>query len=132
MRPAVAPGVPPPSVAKVARDHAGSEAGAGRAGQAGRAGLACYTSITWPSCRTAGPMPHHVHPFGDVVSLLAARGHRVLLPYPRGAGPTRRSLSWTPRNGRRAVFARDTIALPDALRIEQAVLAGFDWEAGWV
>jgi pimeloyl-ACP methyl ester carboxylesterase len=55
----------------------------------------------------------------------------VLVPYLRGSGLTRRILSRTPRNGRRAAVARDTIALLDALRIEQAVLAGFDWEAGW-
>jgi pimeloyl-ACP methyl ester carboxylesterase len=65
------------------------------------------------------------------VPLLAAQGHRVLVPCLRGSGPTRCLSSETPRTGRQAAVARDMIALLDALRIEQAILAGFDWEAGW-
>jgi pimeloyl-ACP methyl ester carboxylesterase len=73
--------------------------------------------------------PYDIHSFAEVTPLLVARGCRVIVPYVRGFGTTHFLSSSTPRNGQQAVFAVDTIALMDALRIERAIFAGFDWGA---
>jgi pimeloyl-ACP methyl ester carboxylesterase len=73
--------------------------------------------------------PYDVHSFVDVVPLLVAAGYRVIVPHLRGFGTTRFLSSDTVRNGQQAALALDVIALMDALGIEQAVLAGFDWGA---
>jgi pimeloyl-ACP methyl ester carboxylesterase len=73
--------------------------------------------------------PYDIHAFVDVAPLLAAKGYRVIVPYLRGYGTTRFRSDATPRNGQQSVLALDVIALMDALRIEKAVLAGFDWGA---
>jgi pimeloyl-ACP methyl ester carboxylesterase len=73
--------------------------------------------------------PYDIHAFADVAPLLAAAGFRVIIPYLRGYGTTRFLSSDTVRNGQQAVIAVDMIALMDALRIERAVVAGFDWGA---
>jgi pimeloyl-ACP methyl ester carboxylesterase len=51
------------------------------------------------------------------------------VPYLRGYGTTRFLSGETPRNGQQSVVAVDAIALMDALKIEKAVLGGFDWGA---
>jgi pimeloyl-ACP methyl ester carboxylesterase len=73
--------------------------------------------------------PYDIHSFVDVAPLLASRGYRVIVPYLRGYGTTRFLSRETPRNGQQSVVAVDVIALMDALRIETAVVAGFDWGA---
>jgi pimeloyl-ACP methyl ester carboxylesterase len=73
--------------------------------------------------------PYDIHSFVDVAPLLAAAGHRVIVPYLRGYGTTRFLSSDTVRNGQQSVVAVDIIALMDALKIEKATLAGFDWGA---
>ena len=71
--------------------------------------------------------PYDIHSFDDVAPLLAAKGYRVIVPYLRGYGPTRFLSAATVRNGQPAAVASDAIALMDALKVEKAVLAGFDW-----
>jgi pimeloyl-ACP methyl ester carboxylesterase len=73
--------------------------------------------------------PYDVHSFDDVVPMLTARGHRVIVPYLRGYGPTRFLSADTMRNGQPAALAMDTVALMDALGIRSAVIGGFDWGA---
>ncbi len=73
--------------------------------------------------------PYDIHSFVDVVPLLASAGHRVIVPYLRGYGATRFLSSETFRNGQPSALAVDVIALMDALKIEKAILAGFDWGA---
>ncbi|MFC8232681.1 alpha/beta fold hydrolase [Streptomyces sp. NPDC057284] len=73
--------------------------------------------------------PYDIHSYVDVTPLLAAKGYRVIVPYLRGHGTTRFLSSKTFRNAQQSVFALDIIALMDALKIEKAVLAGFDWGA---
>jgi pimeloyl-ACP methyl ester carboxylesterase len=73
--------------------------------------------------------PYDIHSYVDVAPLLAAAGYRVVIPYLRGFGTTRFLSDATMRNGEQAVLALDVIALLDALEIERAVLAGFDWGA---
>ena len=73
--------------------------------------------------------PYDIHSFVDVAPLLGAAGYRVIVPYLRGYGPTRFLSDQTLRNGQQSVLAADSLALMDALKIERAVLAGFDWGA---
>ena len=73
--------------------------------------------------------PYDIHSFVVVASLLASAGHRVIVPYLRGYGATRFLSSATFRNGQQSVVALDIIALMDALKIQKATLAGFDWGA---
>jgi pimeloyl-ACP methyl ester carboxylesterase len=71
--------------------------------------------------------PYDIYSFVDVASLLASAGYRVIVPYLRGYGTTRFLSSGTIRNGQQAVVAVDIIALMDALKIQKAIIAGFDW-----
>jgi pimeloyl-ACP methyl ester carboxylesterase len=73
--------------------------------------------------------PYDIHSFVDVAPLLASAGYRVIVPYVRGYGTTRFLSNDTPRNGQQAAVAADVVALMDALKIEKATLAGFDWGA---
>jgi pimeloyl-ACP methyl ester carboxylesterase len=73
--------------------------------------------------------PYDIHAFAEVTPLLTAAGYRVIVPYLRGYGSTRFLSTDTPRNGQQAVVAVDIIALMDALKIDKAVLGGFDWGA---
>jgi len=73
--------------------------------------------------------PYDIHSFVDVAPRLAAAGHRVIVPHLRGYGTTRFLARDTLRNGQPAALALDAIALLDALKIERATLAGFDWGA---
>jgi len=73
--------------------------------------------------------PYDIHSYDDVVPVLAAAGYRVIVPYLRGFGTTRFLSGETFRNGEQGALALDVIALLDALEIESAILAGFDWGA---
>ena len=73
--------------------------------------------------------PYDIHSYEAVTPRLVAAGHRVVVPYLRGYGTTRFLADETPRNGEQAALALDAVALLDALGIERAVLAGFDWGA---
>jgi len=73
--------------------------------------------------------PYDIYSFVDVAPLLASAGHRVIVPYLRGYGPTRFLSADTFRNGEPAAVALDIIALMDALKIEKPIIGGFDWGA---
>jgi len=73
--------------------------------------------------------PYDIHSYVDVAPRLAQVGYRVIVPYLRGYGTTCFLSSETFRNGQQSVVAVDIIALMDALKIERAILAGFDWGA---
>jgi pimeloyl-ACP methyl ester carboxylesterase len=73
--------------------------------------------------------PYDIHSFVDVAPLLASAGYRVIVPFVRGYGTTRFLSNDTFRNGQPSAVALDTIALMDALKIDKAILAGFDWGA---
>ena len=70
--------------------------------------------------------PYDIHSYVEVAPLLAARGYRVIVPYMRGHGTTTFLSRTTPRTGEQAAMAVDNLALMDALKIERAVLAGYD------
>jgi pimeloyl-ACP methyl ester carboxylesterase len=71
--------------------------------------------------------PYDIYSYVDVAPLLASAGYRVIVPYLRGYGTTCFISGATFRNGEQAVFAVDTIALMDALKIDRAIVAGYDW-----
>jgi pimeloyl-ACP methyl ester carboxylesterase len=73
--------------------------------------------------------PYDIHSYADVAPLLAAHGYRVIVPSLRGYGTTRFLSADTFRNGQQSVLAVDSIALMDALEVDQAIVAGFDWGA---
>ncbi|WP_249164348.1 alpha/beta fold hydrolase [Bradyrhizobium jicamae] len=71
--------------------------------------------------------PYDIHSFVDVAPDLAAQGCRVIVPYLRGYGLTRFRDKSTPRPGEQAAVGADMMALMDALGIQRAVFAGYDW-----
>ena len=71
--------------------------------------------------------PYDIHSYADVTPVLASAGYRVIVPYVRGCGTTRFLSDATFRNGQQAAVALDTIAMMDAMKIEKAILAGYDW-----
>jgi pimeloyl-ACP methyl ester carboxylesterase len=73
--------------------------------------------------------PYDIYSFADVAPLLAEAGYRVIVPYLRGYGTTRFLSGETIRNGQQSVVASDIINLMDALKIDRATIAGFDWGA---
>jgi pimeloyl-ACP methyl ester carboxylesterase len=73
--------------------------------------------------------PYDIHSYSDVAPLLASKGYRVVVPYLRGYGATLFLSKETFRNGQQSALAVDIIALMDSLKIEKAILGGFDWGA---
>jgi len=70
--------------------------------------------------------PYDIHSFVDVAPLLASQGYRVLVPYMRGCGATSFRSAATVRNAQQSAVALDTTAFMDALKIDRAIIAGFD------
>jgi pimeloyl-ACP methyl ester carboxylesterase len=73
--------------------------------------------------------PYDIYSFVDVAPRLASKGYRAIIPYLRGYGTTRFLSDATPRNGQPSAIAVDMIDLMDALQIEKATIAGYDWGA---
>jgi pimeloyl-ACP methyl ester carboxylesterase len=73
--------------------------------------------------------PYDIHSFENVAPMLASKGYRVIVPHLRGYGTTTFLSDSTLRNGQQSVVGVDTIDLMDALNIQKAILAGFDWGA---
>jgi pimeloyl-ACP methyl ester carboxylesterase len=73
--------------------------------------------------------PYDIYAYEDVAGVLTAKGYRVIVPYLRGYGTTRFLSAETPRNGQQSALAADMIALLDALKIDKAIIGGFDWGA---
>lgn len=71
--------------------------------------------------------PYDVRAYDEVAEPLGAAGARVIAPYLRGFGPTRFRGQDTMRSGQQAALGQDLIDLLDALDIDQAIVAGYDW-----
>jgi pimeloyl-ACP methyl ester carboxylesterase len=71
--------------------------------------------------------PDDAHAWDAVAPPLAARGCRVLAPYLRGYGPTRFLDPGAPRMAQQAAIGQDLLDFMDALGLERAALAGYDW-----
>ena len=98
------------------------------------------TPVLDVACEVSGPehatpvvllhgFPYDPRSFDQVVPILNGAGLRTIVPYVRGYGPTRFLSANTMRSGQQAALAHDVLDLLDALQIEQAILAGFDWGA---
>ncbi|HVJ40754.1 MAG TPA: alpha/beta hydrolase [Dongiaceae bacterium] len=63
----------------------------------------------------------------EAMAMLADSGYRCYAPYLRGYGPTRFLDAATMRSGQQAALGHDLVSFMRALRIERAVLVGYDW-----
>jgi pimeloyl-ACP methyl ester carboxylesterase len=80
-----------------------------------------------PSVILLHGFPDDVRAYDGVALPLAEAGCHVLVPYLRGYGPTRFLDAATPRSGQQAAIGEDLRDFLDALGIEHASLAGYDW-----
>ncbi len=80
----------------------------------------------WP-CILCHGFPYDALAYGEVGRLLSDAGAWVIVPFLRGYGSTRFLSSKTLRSGEQAALGYDLLQLMDALRIERAVLGGYDW-----
>ncbi len=71
--------------------------------------------------------PSDPHDWDGVAPPLANHGFRVLMPWLRGYGPTRFLDAATPRSGQQAALGADVRDFMNALGIQKALLAGYDW-----
>jgi len=71
--------------------------------------------------------PYDIRSFDGVVPPLVEAGHRVIVPYLRGYGPTTFLDPDAPRTAEQAAIGQDVVDLAAALGIDRLALAGFDW-----
>src|SRR3982074_1367645 len=71
--------------------------------------------------------PDDVRAWDGVAAPLAAAGHRVLVPYLRGYGPTRFRDAAAPRMAEQAAIGQDVIDFAGALGLARFAVAGYDW-----
>jgi pimeloyl-ACP methyl ester carboxylesterase len=71
--------------------------------------------------------PDDVRAWDEVAPPLVAAGHRVLVPYLRGYGPTRFLDAAAPRVAQQSAIGQDLLDFMDVLGLERAALAGYDW-----
>ena len=95
--------------------------------QALEIGYEAHGSNDGPAVILLHGFPDDPRAYDGCVAPLAAAGHRVIVPYLRGYGPTRFLNAGTPRSGQQAALGADLRDLLDALGIERATLVGYDW-----
>src|ERR1700722_10347208 len=83
----------------------------------------------WP-CIMGHGFPYDAHAYDQAAPILADAGARMIVPYLRGYGPTRFLKAETPRSGEQAALGVDLLDFMDALKIERAVVGGYDWGGG--
>lgn len=71
--------------------------------------------------------PYDIRSFDGVIAPLVEAGHRVIVPYLRGYGPTSFLDPDAPRMAEQAAIGQDVVDLASALGINRMALAGFDW-----
>ena len=71
--------------------------------------------------------PYDIRSFDGVIAPLVEAGHRVIVPYLRGYGPTSFLDPDAPRMAEQAAIGQDVVDLAGALGINRMALAGFDW-----
>lgn len=97
--------------------------------QAGVLNVGYYAagSQTAPAVFLLHGFPYDVHSYVNVAPMLVQRGFRVIVPHLRGHGTTAFLETSTVRSGEQAAIGRDLVDLMDALKIDQAIFAGYDW-----
>ncbi|MBA1245735.1 alpha/beta fold hydrolase [Pseudomonas japonica] len=86
-----------------------------------------FGAVEGPAVVLLHGFPYDVHAYDEVAARLAAAGCRCIVPWLRGYGGTRFISSATPRSGEQAALGADLLALLDALNVQRALLAGYDW-----
>jgi pimeloyl-ACP methyl ester carboxylesterase len=71
--------------------------------------------------------PDDVRAWDGVAPPLAAAGHRVLVPYLRGYGPTKFLDKSAPRMAEQAAIGQDLLDFADALHLDKFAVGGYDW-----
>jgi pimeloyl-ACP methyl ester carboxylesterase len=71
--------------------------------------------------------PDDVRAYDGVVPQVVAAGHRALVPYLRGYGPTSFRDPNVPRMAEQAAIGQDLIDFADALKLKQFAVVGYDW-----
>ena len=71
--------------------------------------------------------PDDARAWDGVVPPLVKAGHRVIVPYLRGFGPTTFLDPKAPRMAEQAAIGQDVIDLADALRLPRFAVSGYDW-----
>jgi pimeloyl-ACP methyl ester carboxylesterase len=71
--------------------------------------------------------PDDVRAYDGVVPALVKGGHRALVPYLRGYGPTRFRDAAAPRTAQQAAIGQDVLDFADALGLARFAVAGYDW-----
>jgi pimeloyl-ACP methyl ester carboxylesterase len=71
--------------------------------------------------------PDDAHAYDEVAPALAKAGHRALVPYLRGYGPTRFRDASAPRMAEQAAIGQDVLDFADALHLDRFAVAGYDW-----
>lgn len=71
--------------------------------------------------------PYSIDSYVYTAPKLAVHGYRVIAPYLRGYGPTTFLSPTTLRSAEQAALGRDIIDLMDAIGIDKAIFAGYDW-----
>src|SRR5882762_3800405 len=92
------------------------------------------------ACEVSGPTqgkpvlvlhgwPDDARTWDRVLPALHAAGHRTIVPYLRGFGPTRFHSPQTPRSGQLVALAHDALELADAMELRSLAVVGHDWGA---
>jgi pimeloyl-ACP methyl ester carboxylesterase len=71
--------------------------------------------------------PDDVRAWDDVAPPLVNAGHRVLVPFLRGYGPTRFRDASAARMAEQAAIGQDLVDFADALKLTRFAVSGFDW-----
>ena len=71
--------------------------------------------------------PYDIHSYLEVAPVLSGSGCRVIVPYLRGYGKTSFLAKETLRSGQQAALGNDLLNLMNAMKIDKAILAGYDW-----
>ena len=71
--------------------------------------------------------PYDIHSYLEVVPVLSNARCRVIVPYLRGYGKTSFLAKKTLRSGQQAALGYDLLNLMNSIKIDKAILAGYDW-----
>lgn len=71
--------------------------------------------------------PYDINAYNSVAHILSQNGCRVLTPWLRGYGNTIFKSPTAMRSGQQAAIAHDVLDFLNALKIDKAIIGGYDW-----